>query len=169
MKSTIHCQPQAGRVSVAPALGQSGAPAANLIGRRPQRQSGFTLMELLVVLVILGLLASLVGPAVLNQLGGAKSKTALLQIKDLEQALEMYKLDVGRYPETREGLEALVNKPDSAAGWNGPYLKSGLPADPWNNDYLYKYPGENAEIDIYSYGQDGAPGGEGEDSDVGNW
>ncbi len=130
---------------------------------------GFTLMELLVVLAILGLLMSLVGPRVLNQLGGAKTKTAALQIKDLEQALEMYKLDVGRFPSTSEGLEALVSKPGNAAGWNGPYLKSNVPLDPWNREYNYKYPGERGELDIFTYGQNGTPGGEGEDQDVGNW
>ncbi len=170
MKSEIHRAPRAGRESGAPASGHNSAATANMMGRPRRRQGGFTLMELLVVLVILGLLASLVGPAVLNQLGGAKSKTALLQIKDLEQALEMYKLDVGRYPETREGLQALVTKPDSAAGWNGPYLKGGkIPQDPWKRDYEYKYPGERGELDIISYGLDGAPGGDGEDADVGNW
>ncbi len=133
------------------------------------RQRGFTLMELLVVLAILGLLMSLVGPRVLNQLGGAKTKTTGIQIKDLEQSLEMYKLDVGRFPSTEEGLAALVTKPGNAPGWNGPYLKSDVPVDPWNRDYHYKYPGEHGELDIYSYGQDGQAGGEGEDSDVGNW
>tara|TARA_R110002110_G_scaffold415765_2_gene655203 strand:- start:54533 stop:54982 length:450 start_codon:yes stop_codon:yes gene_type:complete len=136
---------------------------------RMQRARGFTLMELLVVLAILGLLASLVGPQVLNTLGGAKTKTAGIQIKDLEQALEMYKLDVGRFPSTSEGLSALVNKPSGVAGWNGPYLKSGVPLDPWSNPYQYKYPGERSELDIFSYGQNGTPGGDGEDSDVGNW
>lgn len=136
---------------------------------RAGKQGGFTLMELLVVLAILGLLMSLVGPQVLNQLGGAKTKTTGIQIKDLEQALEMYKLDVGRYPSSEQGLESLVNKPAGLAGWNGPYLKSDVPVDPWKREYHYKYPGEHAEIDIYSYGQDGSPGGEGEDSDVGNW
>jgi general secretion pathway protein G len=126
-------------------------------------------MELLVVLAILGLLVSLVGPQVLNQLGGAKTKTARIQIRDLEQALEMYKLDVGRYPGTREGLDALVAKPGNAAGWNGPYLKSDVPQDPWNRDYHYKYPGERGEVDIFTYGQNGSPGGDGEDADVGNW
>lgn len=126
-------------------------------------------MELLVVLAILGLLMSLVGPQVLNQLGGAKTKTAGIQIKDLEQALEMYKLDVGRFPSTSEGLESLVKKPGNASGWNGPYLKSDVPLDPWNREYNYKYPGEHAEVDIFSYGANGSPGGEGEDADVGNW
>ena len=132
-------------------------------------QSGFTLMELLVVLAILGLLMSLVGPQVLNQLGGAKTKTTAIQIKDLEQALEIYKLDVGRFPSTGEGLDALMSKPGSAAGWNGPYLKAKVPLDPWKREYHYKYPGERAEMDIFSYGANGNPGGEGEDSDVGNW
>ena len=132
-------------------------------------QSGFTLMELLVVLAILGLLMSLVGPRVLNQLGGAKTKTAAIQIRDLEQTLEMYKLDVGRFPTTSQGLGALVNKPAGVSGWNGPYLKSDVPLDPWKNEYNYKYPGEKGEVDIFSYGQNGSPGGEGEDSDVGNW
>jgi general secretion pathway protein G len=130
---------------------------------------GFTLMELLVVLAILGLLMSLVGPRVLSQLGGAKTKTAAIQIKDLEQSLEMYKLDVGRFPTTEEGLVALVVKPGSVSGWNGPYLKSDVPLDPWNREYNYKYPGEHGELDIFSYGQNGAPGGDGEDADVGNW
>ncbi len=137
--------------------------------RSNSREAGFTLMELLVVLAILGLLMSLVGPQVLNQLGGAKTKTAAIQIKDLEQALEMYKLDVGRFPSTEEGLSALVNKPAGSTGWNGPYLKSKVPQDPWKRDYLYKYPGDRSEVDIYSYGQNGQPGGEGEDADVGNW
>ena len=138
-------------------------------GHRVNGQSGFTLMELLVVLAILGLLMSLVGPRVLSQLGGAKTKTAAIQIKDLEQSLEMYKLDVGRFPSTDEGLAALVAKPASSTGWNGPYLKSDVPVDPWKREYHYKYPGEHSEVDIFSYGQNGTPGGEGEDADVGNW
>ena len=132
-------------------------------------QGGFTLMELLVVLAILGLLMSLVGPQVLNQLGGAKTKTALIQIKDLEQALEMYKLDVGRFPSSDQGLDALVKNPGGASGWNGPYLKADVPMDPWKREYIYKYPGDRGELDIFTLGQNGTPGGEGEDSDVGNW
>ena len=130
---------------------------------------GFTLIELLVVLAILALLAGLVGPTVLNQLGGAKTKTAKIQIKDLEMSLEMYKLDVGTYPSSSEGLQSLVQKPSDADGWNGPYLKSEVPKDPWKNDYYYVYPGTRAEIDIYSLGEDGAQDGDGENADVGNW
>lgn len=135
-----------------------------------RRSGGFTLVELLVVLAILGLLAGLVGPRVLGQLGGAKTKTVAVQVKDLEQAAELFKLDVGRFPTAAEGLEALVTKPASAPGWNGPYLKKGgVPKDPWGNDYHYVVPGKRGDIDIYSLGADNAPGGDGENTDVGNW
>ena len=130
---------------------------------------GFTLIELLVVLAILGLLAGLVGPRVLSQLGGAKSKTAAVQIQDLEQAADLFKLDVGRYPTREEGLQGLVSNPSGARGWNGPYLRKGLPDDPWGNPYRYDFPGRNGEFDIYTYGADNAPGGSGENADVGNW
>lgn len=133
---------------------------------RRSRARGFTLIELLVVLAILTLLAGLVGPKVLNQLGGAKSKTAAVQIADLDKSLELFKLDVGRYPSTEEGLEALVKKPGSANGWNGPYLKGGLPTDPWGHAYRYTSSGGN--IEILSLGADGAPGGEGENADIRN-
>ena len=136
---------------------------------RSKRQAGFTLVELLVVLAILGMLAALVGPQVLNQLGGAKSKSAGIQIRDFEQALELYKLDVGRFPRSEEGLEALVQAPSGAKGWNGPYLrKTELPEDPWGNTYNYRYPGKNGGVEIVSYGADGQPGGQGEDADVEN-
>jgi general secretion pathway protein G len=124
------------------------------------------LIELLVVLVILTLLAGLVGPRLLNQLGGAKSKTAALQIADFEKSLEIFKLDVGRFPTTQEGLDALSNKPASANGWNGPYLKGGLPSDPWGKPYGYTSPTANGGVDIVSLGADGAPGGEGENADI---
>ncbi|MBP6998982.1 MAG: type II secretion system major pseudopilin GspG [Tepidiphilus sp.] len=139
-----------------------------LEARFPRRQGGFTLIELLVVLAILALLAGLVGPRVLDQLGGAKSKTAALQIHEIEQALDLYKLDVGRYPSDQEGLDALVKKPASANGWNGPYLKKGLPNDPWGRPYLYKNPGRHGSPDVYSLGADGKAGGEGEDADIYN-
>ncbi|HSH47415.1 MAG TPA: type II secretion system major pseudopilin GspG [Halomonas sp.] len=132
------------------------------------RQSGMTLVELLVVLVILGLLAGLVGPQVLKQLGGAKSKTAALQIQDLRQATELYNLDVGRFPSQQEGLQALVQPPASARGWNGPYLKEReVPVDPWGNAYHYRYPDEHGDVLIYSLGADNAEGGEGENADIG--
>lgn len=133
-----------------------------------RRARGFTLIELLVVLVILTLLAGLVGPRLLNQLGGAKSKTAVVQIADLEKALEMYKLDVGRFPTPQQGLQALVQQPAGVMGWTGPYLKGGVPADPWGNAYQYNLPAPNADPIITSLGADGAPGGEGEAADVSN-
>lgn len=139
----------------------------NPAGRKARRQTGFTLIELLVVLAILTLLAGLVGPRVLSQLGGAKSKTAGVQIADLEKSLEIFKLDVGRFPSTEEGLNALVTKPDSAAGWNGPYLKGGLPNDPWGKPYKYTL-GANGAVEVLSLGADGAPGGDGENADIKN-
>jgi general secretion pathway protein G len=136
--------------------------------RSGARAGGFTLVELLVVLAILTLLAGLVGPRVLGQLGGAKSKTAGVQIADIEKATELFKLDVGRFPTTEEGLEALVKKPATvSAGWSGPYLKGSLPADPWGKPYHYQLtPG--GSVEIMSLGADGAPGGDGENADIRN-
>ena len=128
-------------------------------------QAAFTLVELLVVLAILGMLAALVGPQVLNQLGGAKSKSAAIQIRDFEQALELYKLDVGKFPNASDGLDALVREPSSARGWNGPYLKKDeVPLDPWGNAYEYSVSG--SQVEIVSLGADGRSGGSGEDADV---
>lgn len=132
-------------------------------------QFGFTMVELLVVMVILGLIMGVVGPKVLGSLGKAKVNTANIQIKDLEQTLELYMLDVGHYPSSSEGLEALNSKPNNAVGWNGPYLKKDVPLDPWKRPYHYQYPGENMEVDIYSLGKDGQQGGTGEDEDANNW
>jgi general secretion pathway protein G len=144
------------------------SPIFSPVSLNVRRNKGFTLIELLVVLVILTLLAGLVGPRVMNLLGGAKSKTAALQITDLEKSLEIYKLDAGRYPTTEEGLNALVAKPASASGWNGPYLKGGLPNDPWGKPYAYKGPVGNGEFEILTLGADGAPGGDGENADIRN-
>jgi general secretion pathway protein G len=141
-----------------------------IFDRFRQRQLAFTLIELLVVLVILGLLAGLVGPRVLKYLGGAKTDTAQLQIEELGAGLDLYHLEVGRYPTSDEGLQALAAAPTGVAGWNGPYLKKkDVPVDPWGNDYHYKYPGENGDYDLYSLGRDNVDGGEGEDADVVSW
>jgi general secretion pathway protein G len=131
---------------------------------------GFTLVELLVVLAILGLLAGLVGPQVMKFLGSSKTKTAALQIEDLAATLDLYRLEIGRYPNTSEGLGALVTDPGNAPNWNGPYLKKGaVPKDPWGNDYEYRAPGQNGPYDIWSLGADGQEGGEGEDKDLRSW
>lgn len=135
---------------------------------KARRSGGFTLIELLVVLVILTLLAGLVGPKVLDQLGGAKAKTARVQIGEVEQSLDLFKLDVGRYPNDAEGLRALVERPATATGWNGPYLKKGLPSDPWGGAYQYKNPGRHSSPDIFSLGADGKPGGDGDNADIYN-
>ena len=131
-------------------------------------QKGFSLMELMIVMVILGLLASLVGPAMFKKHGTAKQKTAKTQIGMLMAAMDAYRLDVGHYPTQTEGLEALVVNPGEDK-WDGPYLKKGVPVDPWDNSYEYANPGEHGEIDIVSLGADNREGGEKEDADVGSW
>ena len=131
---------------------------------------GFTLVELLVVLAILGLLVGLVGPQVLRHLGEAKSDTARLQIEDLGAALDLFYLANGRYPGTSEGLGALLQQPASMPAWDGPYLKKkSVPKDPWSNDYQYRSPGENTPYELFSFGADGSPGGEGENRDILSW
>ncbi|HEY0633945.1 MAG TPA: type II secretion system major pseudopilin GspG [Gammaproteobacteria bacterium] len=136
---------------------------------RPAR--GFTLIELLVVLVILGMLAGLVGPQVMKYLGSSKSKTARLQIEELSAALDLYRLELGRYPSAEEGLGALVQAPAGReAQWNGPYLKKKVvPKDPWGTDFHYRFPGEQDSYDLFSLGADNAAGGEGEDADILGW
>ena len=134
------------------------------------KNSGFTLLELLVVLVILGLLASVVGPQVLKQIGGSKSKAAALQIEEYATALDLFHLEVGRYPTTAEGLQALIQKPAAAKFWNGPYLKKKvIRDDPWGNNYVYVSPGEHGDYDLYSLGADNREGGDGDDADVVSW
>lgn len=137
--------------------------------RRHARQGGFTLLELLVVLVILGLLAGYVAPKYFAQIGKSEVKTAKAQIVALEKALDQYRIDTGRYPSTEQGLAALNAKPADEPHWDGPYLKKAVPNDPWGKPYQYKNPGEHGEVDISSFGRDGAPGGSGEDADIGNW
>jgi general secretion pathway protein G len=133
-------------------------------------ERGFTLIERIVVLVILGLLAAVVAPNVLEKLKGSRSKIAAMQIKELEGALQLFALDVGRYPTTSEGLEALVSNPGGLESWKGPYLSQALPMDPWDKPYVYRCPPtEGIEFDLYSYGSDGVEGGEGENADITNW
>jgi general secretion pathway protein G len=138
------------------------------MGKRIKNRQGFTLIELLVVMVILGLLAALVGPRLFGHVGAANQKAAKTQIEMLGQGLDAFRLDVGRYPTTSEGLNALSTNP-GVEGWNGPYLKKGLPNDPWKRPYLYQSPGEHGDYDLVSNGADGAPGGEGENKDVNSW
>ena len=133
-------------------------------------KNGFTLIELLVVLAILGALAGLVGPKVMKHLSESKSKTAKIQIEELAGALDMYKLDTGRYPSTSQGLSALVEKPGDVRIWNGPYLrKNKLPQDPWNRDFKYESPGTHGSFDLFTYGLDERQGGEGENKDIASW
>jgi general secretion pathway protein G len=136
--------------------------------RRGER--GFTLLELLVVLAIMGMLAAIIAPQVIRYLGSSRTQTAKVQIQYVMQGLELFRVDVGRYPTQQEGLLALVNPTPTAPNWNGPYLKkeSAL-QDPWGNAYLYQIPGQHGEVDVYSLGQDKAPGGTGEAQDVGSW
>lgn len=141
-------------------IGFSRARRANARSAR-----GFTLIELLVVLVILTLLAGIVGPKVMDQLSGAKVRTARVQIDELTKNLDLFKLDVGRYPTTEEGLKALAAKPATAAGWNGPYLPE-VPPDPWTKPYGYTYPTPKGNYDIFSYGADGVAGGENDNADI---
>ncbi len=137
----------------------------------PERHGadGFTLLELLVVIVIIGLLAGYVGPKYFNQVGKSEVKVAKAQIEAFDKALDQYRLDTHHYPSTSQGLAALVTKPANEPQWDGPYLKKALPFDPWGNAYQYRQPGEHGEFDLYSYGRDGQVGGSGEDADITNW
>jgi general secretion pathway protein G len=134
-----------------------------------RNQSGFTLVEMIVVVIIIGLLAGLVLPQFIKQGEKAEAGAAKAQIELLGTALDTFRLDVGRYPSSQEGLQALTQKPGGADRWDGPYLKKALPADPWGKPYIYKSPGDHGPYDILSYGADGAPGGEGVNRDVTSW
>ncbi|MFO7839160.1 MAG: type II secretion system major pseudopilin GspG [Desulfosalsimonadaceae bacterium] len=137
--------------------------------RKVRDKRGFTLIELLIVMIILGLLAALVAPRMFGKVGSSKQKAAKSQISLFETALDTYRLDVGEFPTTEQGLQALRKKPGGAGNWDGPYLPKQIPKDPWGNPYHYKCPGEHGDYDIISYGADGRPGGEDEDADVVNW
>lgn len=130
---------------------------------------GFTLLELLVVIVIIGLLAGLVAPRFFDQVSKSNTKIARAQIDALEKALDQYRLDIGAYPATEQGLAALNTKPQNVEKWAGPYLKKAVPPDPWGNRYLYKSPGDHADYDLFSLGSDAQPGGSGEAADVNSW
>jgi general secretion pathway protein G len=130
---------------------------------------GFTLLELLVVMVIIGLLAAYVAPRYFGQLGRSEAKAALAQINAFEKALDHYRLDVGRYPTTEQGLAALVARPQNEPKWQGPYLAKAVPPDPWGHAYNYRSPGQHGEYDLFSYGKDGQPGGSNENADITSW
>ena len=132
-----------------------------------KRSTGFTLLELLVVIVIIGLLAGYVAPRYFSQVGKSEVQVAKAQIESLEKALDQFRLDVRRYPSAEEGLDALVTKPASVANWSGPYLKKAVPTDPWGRPYVYRVPGEKSEFQLRSLGRDGKSGGIGEDADIG--
>lgn len=133
------------------------------------KNKGFTLLELLVVMVIIGLLAGYVGPKYFEQIGKSENKTAKAQIDALGKALDQYRIDTGRYPSSEQGLSALYKKPSNEPKWSGPYLKKNIPNDPWDKPYLFKSPGEHGDYDLYTLGKDGQLGGEKESEDVVNW
>lgn len=133
-------------------------------------EAGFTLVEMLVVITIIGLIMGLVGPRVLNYLSESKVKAAKIQMQSFSSALDLFNLDTGRYPASGEGLGALIQSPGTIAAWNGPYLKGGvLPNDPWGKPYVYRSPGEHGPYDIVSYGSDGQEGGTGTAADIASW
>jgi len=137
---------------------------------KKRRLIGFTLLELLVVMVIIGLLASYVGPRYFDQIGKSEVKAARAQLDAFDKALSTYRLDTGRYPTTDQGLNALVERPSDEAKWSGPYLSKALPTDPWGRSYLYKTPGDNGhEFDVLTLGRDGQAGGTGLDADISVW
>lgn len=159
--------PQAKRRNLAGSTtGQVARPAFGGLRSWARAGAGFTLLELLVVVAIIGLLAAYVGPKYFSQLGRSEQGVAKAQVEAFARALDTYRLEVGRYPTTEEGLDALLSKPANAARWNGPYLQKAVPPDPWGRAYIYRSPGANADFEIMSYGKDGQPGGSGDAADV---
>lgn len=133
------------------------------------KRTGFTLIEILIVIAIIALLASLVTPRLFGKLESSKQKIAKTQIELIETALDMFRLDVGRYPTSQEGLKVLWQNPGNIPNWNGPYLKKPILKDPWGNPYIYISPGKHGPYDLYSLGADGKPGGSGENKDITSW
>jgi general secretion pathway protein G len=158
LNSSLPCQTSA-----------SAAPTRPRVFDSTEAQRGFTLLELLVVMVIIGLLAGIVAPQYFAQLGKSNAKVARAQIESFGQALDQYRLDVGQYPTTEQGLAALRTAPQGQARWQGPYLKREIPNDPWRKPYVYQSPGQHGEYDLSSLGSDGQAGGEGEAADVVSW
>jgi general secretion pathway protein G len=136
---------------------------------RTKKESGITLIELLVVMVIIAMFATIVGQRLFRNVEKARQTTAKAQINEFESVLDAFKLDVGRYPTTEEGLQSLRARPGNTDRWDGPYLKKDVPVDPWQRPYLYRFPGQHGDYDLYSLGADGQEGGDGESADVTNW
>ena len=138
--------------------------------KKQKKETGFTLIEIMVVVIILGILTAIVAPNIIGRVGDAQISAAKQDIRNIESAFRLYRLDNFNYPSNEQGIKALTTKPvgQNTRNWKGPYLNR-MPLDPWGNQYLYMHPGLNREIDIYTYGRDGRPGGSGDDADIGNW
>ena len=148
---------------------KKATPVSLCMSKSRPRENGITLIELLVVMVIISLFATVVGQRLFQNVGRAMQTTAKVQISEFESVLDLFRLDVGRYPTVQEGLAALRVQPPNGPRWNGPYLRKDLPLDPWGSPYAYRYPGEHSDFDLISYGADGLEGGEDQDRDIVSW